>query len=54
MVYAQDNKLASLKGSSLEAMTFLHTLNVANNRLGDFKQTLEVPWGEARGLLCKM
>jgi hypothetical protein len=40
-IYAHKNKIDSLKDSSIGVMTFLHTLNLADNRLSDLKLTLD-------------
>ena len=42
VLFAHDNKIATLKDSSVGSMTFLNTLNLSGNRLSDFKLTLEV------------
>lgn len=41
-IYAQDNRISSLKDSSVSFMTFIHTLILANNLLSDLPLTLQV------------
>jgi hypothetical protein len=42
VLYAHNNKIASLRNSSISSMTFLNTLTLADNQLSDFMGTLEV------------
>ena len=42
VLYAHNNRISSLKDSSIEEMTFLDTLTLYNNKLSDFKGILDI------------